>query len=77
LARLKSLQPLFYQVTGDLEDSRIMAWEAIDEVRQQRSAAMAYPDAFWLFAGMALLLIPLAFLFKKSFAEEGMHLWAE
>lgn len=76
LVRLKSLQPFFYQVTGDLEDSRMTAWEVIDEVRQQRSAAMANLDAFWLFVVMALLLIPLAFLFKKSVAEEGIHLGA-
>jgi len=76
LVRLKSLQPFFYQVTGDLEDSRMKAWKAIDEVRQERSAAMANLDAFWLFVVMALLLIPLAFLFKKSVAEEGRHLWA-
>ncbi|MBV8610668.1 MAG: hypothetical protein JO034_24835 [Singulisphaera sp.] len=76
LVRLKSLQPFFYQVTGDLEDSRMKAWKAIDEVRQERSAAMANLDAFWLFVVMALLLIPQAFLFKKSVAEEGIHLGA-
>ncbi|HWE38675.1 MAG TPA: hypothetical protein VG406_19150 [Isosphaeraceae bacterium] len=51
-----------------------MALETIESVRQQQGAAMAYLDAFWLFAVLSLALIPLALLMKKSVAEEGVHL---
>ena len=64
-------------MTGDPVGSRAMALDAIDGMRQQQSAAMAYLDAFWLFGVLALALIPLAFLMRRSVAEEGMHVGAE
>jgi DHA2 family multidrug resistance protein len=73
----RSLQSGFYQVTGDPEGSRTMAYYAIDQVRLQQSTAMAYLDAFWLFAVAALALIPLALLMRRSVAEEGTHIGAE
>ena len=72
-----SMQSFFYQITGDPKGSQTMALQAIDNLRQQQSAAMAYLDAFWLFAVLALLLIPLALLMRKSRAAEGMHIGVE
>jgi len=74
---MRSLQSAFFQVTGDPVGSQMMALDAIDSLRQQQSAAMAYLDAFWLFGVLSLALIPLAFLMKRSVAEEGMHIGAE
>jgi DHA2 family multidrug resistance protein len=54
-----------------------MAYYAIDRVRLQQATAMAYFDAFWLFAVTALALIPLVLLMRKSVAEEGTHIGAE
>jgi hypothetical protein len=34
-----------------------MTWQALEELRQQRAAAMAYFDNFWLFAVLAILLV--------------------
>ena len=73
----QSMQSFFYQITGDPRGSKMMALQAIDNLRQQQSAAMAYLDAFWLFAVLALLLIPLALLMKKSRAAEGTHIGVE
>jgi DHA2 family multidrug resistance protein len=74
---VSSLRDGFFQVTGDPEGSNLMALKAVDAVRQQQSAAMAYLDSFWLFAVMSLALIPLALLMRRSVAEEGMHTGAE
>ena len=74
---MESLKSFFYQLTGDPVGSQTMALDAIDSMRQQQSAAMAYLDAFWLFGILSLALIPLALLMKRSVAEEGMHVGGE
>jgi DHA2 family multidrug resistance protein len=74
---MQSLRAFFYQQTGDPVGSQVMALDAIDALRQQQSAAMAFLDAFWLFGVLALALIPLTLLMKRSVAEEGMHMGAE
>ncbi|MBX6313177.1 MAG: DHA2 family efflux MFS transporter permease subunit [Isosphaeraceae bacterium] len=73
----RMLQSFFYERTGDSRTSQVMALQMIDAMRQQQSAAMAYLDSFWLFAVMALGLIPLALLLKRSEVEEGRHLGVE
>jgi DHA2 family multidrug resistance protein len=74
---MQSLRAFFYQQTGNPVGSQMMALDAIDSLRQQQSAAMAFLDAFWLFGVLALALIPLTLLMKRSVAEEGMHIGAE
>jgi DHA2 family multidrug resistance protein len=74
---MQSLQSAFFQVTGDPVGSQAMALDAIDGLRQQQSAAMAYLDAFWLFGILSLALIPLTLLMRRSVAEAGMHVGAE
>lgn len=74
---MESLRAFFYQQTGDPVGSQTMALDAINQLRQQQSASMAYLDAFWLFGILALALIPLTLLMKRSVAEEGMHIGAE
>ncbi len=74
---MQGLRSFFYQQTGDPVGSQMMALDAIDQLRQQQAAAMAYLDAFWLFGILALSLIPLTFLMRRSVAEEGMHIGAE
>ena len=74
---MQSFQSFFYQATGDPEGSREMALGAVDALRQQQSSALAFLDAFWILAVMALALIPLCFFMRKSVAEEGMHIGAE
>jgi DHA2 family multidrug resistance protein len=74
---VQALQAGFYSLTGDPEGSRQMAYYAIDQVRLQQAALMAYLDGFWLFAVGALALIPLVLLMRKSVAEEGVHIGAE
>src|SRR5262249_19182451 len=50
----QALQAGFYHLTGDPVGSQRMAYYAIDQVRLQQAALMAYLDSFWLFAVGAL-----------------------
>jgi DHA2 family multidrug resistance protein len=67
----------FYQQTGDPDASRLMTWQALDDLRQQQAASLAYFDIFWLFAVLALALVLLVPFMKRSVAEKGAHLAAE
>lgn len=74
---ISSFRAGFYQMTGNPEGARMMALQAVDMVRQQQSASMAFLDSFGLFAVMALALIPLALWMRRSVAEEETHIGAE
>ncbi len=74
---MQALQASFFRVTGDPVGSRTMALQAIDELRQQQSTAMAYLDVFWLCGILSLALIPLVFLMRRSVAEAGTHIGVE
>ena len=43
----------------------------------QQAASLAYFDIFWLAAVLALVLIPLVLLMKRSVAEKGEHVGGE
>ena len=51
-----------------------MTWQALADLRQQEAAAMAYFDDFWLFAVLAIALVFLVLLMKRSVAEKGIHI---
>jgi DHA2 family multidrug resistance protein len=73
----QAVQAYFYQMTGDLQTSGQLALQALDTLRLQQAVAMAYLDAFWLFAIGSLILIPLVFLLRPSRAAEGQHIGVE
>ncbi|WP_422926022.1 DHA2 family efflux MFS transporter permease subunit [Singulisphaera sp. PoT] len=70
-------QTFFEQVVGDPATSATMALQAVDNFRQQQALAMAYLDAFWICGVIAVGIIPLALLMRRSVAEEGSHVGAE
>jgi DHA2 family multidrug resistance protein len=74
---LEQAQAFFFQQTGDAAGSRLMAVQALDNLRQQQASSLAYFDVFWLCAALGVLLVPLAFLMKRSVAEKGAHAGAE
>ncbi len=74
---LQSGQQFFEGVTGDPVTSREMALQAIDNLRQQQAGALSYFDGFYIFAILALGIIPLALLMKRSVAEPGQHIGME
>jgi DHA2 family multidrug resistance protein len=68
----------FYQgITGDPAGSELLALQSIEDLRQQQAALMAYLDAFFVCSVLALALIPLALLMRRSVAEAGEHAGAE
>jgi DHA2 family multidrug resistance protein len=74
---LQSGQTFFEGVTGDPVSSQAMALAAIDHVRQQQAETLAYLDGFYVFAILALAIIPLALLMRRSVAEPGQHVGVE
>ncbi len=76
-AYFEQARAFFYQQTGDAAASRDMALEALAGLREQQSSSLAYFDVFWLAAALAVVLILLVFLMKRSAAEKGAHLAAD
>jgi DHA2 family multidrug resistance protein len=67
----------FHQHTGDPAGSQQRALQALDNLRQQQASSLAYFDVFWIAAVVAVCLIPLVLLMKRSVAEKGEHIGAE
>jgi DHA2 family multidrug resistance protein len=74
---LEQARAFFYQQTGDGAGSEEMALESLENLRAQQAGSLAYFDDFWLFAVLALMLVPLVLLMKRSVAEKGAHIGAE
>jgi DHA2 family multidrug resistance protein len=74
---IRTGQSFFTGVTGDPETARLMALQAVDNLRHQQAGALSYLDAFWLFGVLALGIIPLALLMRRSVAEAGAHIGME
>ncbi|HKM54011.1 MAG TPA: DHA2 family efflux MFS transporter permease subunit [Isosphaeraceae bacterium] len=74
---LQQGRAFFFQQTGDRAASRQLTLQALADLRQQQAVSLAYFDDFWLFAVLALALVPLVFLMKRSVAEKGEHIGAE
>ncbi len=67
----------FLQQTGDPAASQLMSVDVLEGLRQQQAGSLAYFDAFWLFAMLAIVLLPLVLVMKPSAAEKGAHISAE
>ena len=61
------------QQTGDPVLSQELAWQAVENLRDQQASALAYFDCFWAFAALPIMLIPLVLLMKRSVAEKGVR----
>jgi len=74
---LQEARKFFLERTGDPVASTNMGLQALDNLRQQQASSLAYFDVFWLTAVLAVLLVPLVLLMKRSVAEKGAHIAAE
>jgi DHA2 family multidrug resistance protein len=54
-----------------------MALQGLESLRLQQASSLADLDCFWLFAVLALVLMLLILLMKRSVAEKGAHIGAE
>jgi DHA2 family multidrug resistance protein len=71
------VQPEFLQQTGDPAASHRMALRSLEDLREQQALALAYFDAFLIFAVVAVVLAFLVLLMKRSVAEKRAHPAAE
>lgn len=74
---LEQARAFFFQQTGDSASSQQMAWQALENLRQEQAASLAYFDVFWLSAVVAVILVFLVLLMKRSVAEKGAPVGAE
>jgi DHA2 family multidrug resistance protein len=74
---LERARELFLQRTGDPARSLHLGVQALDDLRQQQAASLAYFDVFWLGAVLAAALVLLVLFMKRSVAEKGEHIGAE
>jgi DHA2 family multidrug resistance protein len=68
---------LFLQNTGDRPLSDQMTLQALQNLREQQASSLAYFDVFWVSAAVAILLVFLVLLMRRSVAEKGAHIGAE
>jgi DHA2 family multidrug resistance protein len=74
---LDSAQRFFFEQSGDAAGSQERALEALENLRQQQAASLAYFDVFWLFAVLAVGLVFLVPLMKRSVVAKGEHIAVE
>jgi MFS transporter, DHA2 family, multidrug resistance protein len=74
---LGQVQQGFLHQRGDLASAHRMALQSLENLREQQASALAYFDAFLIFAVAAVVLAFLVLLMKRSVAGKGAHLAAE
>jgi DHA2 family multidrug resistance protein len=68
---IEQAQARFLQQTGDPATAQQLAWQALENLRQQQASALSYFDCFWLFAVVMLALMVVVLVMKRSVAEKG------
>ena len=63
--------------TGDPAALQQLAWQALENLRQQQASALAYFDCFWIFAVVTMALVFVVPLMKRSVAAKGAHIASE
>jgi DHA2 family multidrug resistance protein len=74
---LDGTRAVLLQRTGDPARSQLLGIQALDNLRQQQAASLAYFDVFCLCAILALALVVLVLFMKRSVAEKGEHIGGE
>jgi DHA2 family multidrug resistance protein len=67
----------FLQQTGDAVSAQQMTLQALEQIRNQQAAALAYFDVFWVSAAIAAAMVFLVLLMRRSVAEKGAAVGAE
>ncbi len=76
-AFLGQARAVLFRESGDPAGAQQTAVQALDNLRQQQAAALAYFDVFFVAAVLAAALVFLVPLMKRSVAEKGAHIGAE
>ncbi len=67
----------FLEQTGDPAAAQQLALSALERTRDQQALALAYFDVFVMLAAVAVVLVPLVLLMRRSVAEKGADIAAE
>src|SRR5262249_15678559 len=74
---LQQARVFYFQQTGDPGPSQPMAFQSLSDLPPQHAVSLVSFDVFWLFGVLALGLVFLVPLMKRSVAEPGEHIGAE
>ena len=74
---LDQARGVFLQQTGDSSAAQQLAWQALENLRQQQASSLAYFDVFFLLAVVTLAPVLTVLLMKRSVAEKGAHIGHE
>src|SRR5262249_53676087 len=70
-------QAFFLHRNGDAPLSRRMTLQALEHLRTRQALSLAYFDVFSVLTALAVLLLCLIPLIRRSVAEKGEHIGAE
>jgi DHA2 family multidrug resistance protein len=73
-AFLAQAQSLFLPQTADPVALQQLAWQQLENVRQQQASSLAYFDIFWMIAVLTFAVAFFVLLMKRSVAEKGAHM---
>ena len=71
---LEQARGVFLQQTGDPVAAQQLAWQALENLRQQQASSLAYFDTFWMAAVLTFAVTFLVLIMKRSVAEKGAHI---
>ena len=71
---LTHAQSLFLQQTADPVALQQLAWQQLENLRQQQASALAYFDCFWMVAVLTFAVAFLVLVMKRSVAEKGAQM---
>src|SRR5580692_6589134 len=74
---LDQARVVFLEQTGDPSAAQQLAWQTLENLRQQQASSLAYFDVFWLLAVVTLAPLLTVLLMKRSVAEKGAHIGHE
>jgi len=69
--------PTFAQQTADPVAAKLLALQALDDLRQQQASTLAYFDVFFIFAVLSAGLLWIVCFMRRSVAPRGEHAAAE
>ena len=74
---LDQARAVFLQQSGDPSAAQQLAWQALENLRQQQASSLAYFDVFFLLAVVMLAPVLTVLLMKRSVAEKVAHIGHE
>ena len=70
---LEHARAFFLQQTGDPAASQQLAWQQLENLRQQQASSLAYFDTFWMMAALTFVVAFAVLFMKRSVTEKGGH----